>query len=85
MNAHEEFGKELKVSDLKPKTVVWLSKEGSRTIATMWVIAIDPVYVHFYTPVGKVAFLAKRTGENLDEITDDEGKSMMIYEYLGTT
>ena len=82
MTKNPEIGRELKVSELKPKTVVIVWKEG-RQAATMWVIEVGDVYVHFRAGVVNMEFLALRTGPDLEEITDDHHLPMKIYEYLG--
>lgn len=78
-----EIGRELKVSDLRPRTIVWLFKEGREAMATMWVVSVGSDYVHFRAGVIKTEFLAARCGPGLESITDDSGWPMKIYEYLG--
>ena len=79
----DEIGGELKVSQLKPQTVVWLAKEGRDTIATMWVVSIGEVYVHFRAGAVNTEFFAERCGADLETITDSHHVPMHIYEYLG--
>jgi hypothetical protein len=77
-----EVGRELKVSELKPKTVVVVAKQ-LRPAATVWVVEIHPEYVHFRAGSINMEFLAARTGPDLEQITDDSGLPMRVYEYLG--
>lgn len=77
-----EIGKELSVSELKPRTVVVLMKPG-RPAATMWVIEILPRWVHFRAGEVGVEFIARRTGEGLQQITDEDGLRMEVHEFLG--
>lgn len=83
MIGSSEIGRELKVSDLKPKTVVWLAKDGRDLMATMWVVDVGDVYVHFYAGATGINFYAKRGGPDLESVTDDTHLPMRIYEYLG--
>jgi hypothetical protein len=81
-NCHQfispEIGRELKVSELKPRTIVWLKKPG-RAMATVWVVVVHPEWVHFRASAIGMDFLAKRDG---DGVRDDD-LPMKIYEYLG--
>jgi hypothetical protein len=76
-----EIGRELKVSELRPKTVVWVHK-GDHA-ATMWVVQVRAGHVHFYSGVRRMDFIAKRTGPGGEQITDDSGAPMKVLEYLG--
>jgi hypothetical protein len=78
-----EIGRELKVSELKPRTIVWLGKEGRDTMATMWVVEVGPVYVHFRAGAVRTEFYAERRGPDLDQITDNDHIPMRMFEYLG--
>ena len=80
---NEEVGRELKVSELKPHTVVWLEKETWNVLTTMWVVEVSEAWVHFFAAAADVNFLATRTGPGREAITDDSGIPMKIYEYLG--
>jgi hypothetical protein len=78
-----EVGRELKVSELVPHTVVVLEKPG-RPLATMWVMGVSARrFVHFFAGVTQTNFLAERTGEDGEWITDDSGIAMKMYKYLG--
>lgn len=80
--SHSEIGRELKVSDLKPKTIVVLRK-GAGPMATIWVWAIGPDFVQFWAGDAGMGFLAMRCGPDLEQITDDSNTPMKIFEYLG--
>jgi hypothetical protein len=76
---HPEIGRTLTVKELKPKQIVWVHKAG-RPIATMWVTEVKPEWVTFYSGVTCMVFVARRCG---DSVTDDDGTSFALYEYLG--
>jgi hypothetical protein len=78
-----EIGRELKVSELKWRTVVVLEKSGHPVMSTMWVAEVTNGYVLFTSGVLRTDFMAQRTGPDLEQITDNTGKPMKIYEYLG--
>ena len=84
---HSEIGRELRVSELQPRTIVVLQKVGSRKAATMWVEEVFPEFVIFSMGAADMHFvqhfLAQRTGHNLEQITDDTGRELHIHEYLG--
>lgn len=80
---HPEIGRALKVSELKPQTIVWLQKDGRPTIASWWVVLVSPHHVEFLAGEINTHFLAKRCSADLDSITDDSNIPMAIYEYLG--
>ena len=75
------IGRELKVSELEPRTVVVLERPGGHA-ATVWVILIQPKYVVFRAGDICIALVAKRTGPDLEQITD-AGGSLRVHEYLG--
>jgi hypothetical protein len=78
---HPEIGRELKVSELRPRTIVWLRKNDR--LATLWVMEVTEQGVHFRAGAIGVEFLALRTGPGGEQITDDSHTLMTIYEYLG--
>jgi hypothetical protein len=81
-----EIGRELRVSELEPRTIVFLHKVGTNIAVTMWVVEIGDVYVHFHAGAAKLApteFYAVRCGDNLEEVTDDAHNRLKIFEYLG--
>jgi hypothetical protein len=80
--ATNEIGRELKASELVPRTVVILEKPG-HPFVTWWVLHVFPDYVVFTSGVLRGYFVAHRTGPDLEEITDDTGRPMKVYEYLG--
>src|SRR5215472_10938146 len=65
-----EVGRELKVIDLKPRTVVWIAKLN-RSTASMWVVAVSEKLVHFRAGKVGMEFFALRTGPDSEQITDD--------------
>ena len=77
-----EIGRELKVSELKPRTIVWLFKEGREVAATLWVVEIRPASVRFLAGKFGMEFLAKRCGPDLEQIADEDSP-MHVFEYLG--
>ena len=79
---HPEIGRELKVSELEPRTVVVLERPESRA-ATVWVLLVQPEYVVFRLSVISAHFVARRCGPDLEQITDDTGRVLHIHEYLG--
>jgi hypothetical protein len=83
LNPASEIGRELKVSELKPGTVVWLFKENSDRMATMWVVDVGDVYVHFYAGATQINFLTVRSGADLESVSDDTHTRIQIFEYLG--
>jgi hypothetical protein len=83
LSIQSEIGRELKVSELKPETVVWLAKEGRDLLATMWVVEVGDLFVHFYAGATDMHFYAVRSGADLETVADDTHARMRIYEYLG--
>lgn len=83
MEPDSEIGRELKVSELKPRTVVVVEKSGHPIMSTLWVYLITPGHVIFTSGILRGDFSAKRTGPDLEELTDDTGKPIRVYEYLG--
>lgn len=82
--SNPEVGRELKVSELRPRTIVVLHKVGrDNFLVTMWVVEILPAYVKFTAGEIRTDFIARRCGPGLDEITDNTGLPMKVYEYLG--
>jgi hypothetical protein len=84
MRMSTEIGRELKVSELIPLHVVVLQKDGMASIAmTLWVQQISEQWVRLYSGVTGTVFLAARSGPDLEELIDDAGARVRIYEYLG--
>ena len=79
----EEIGRELKVSELVPRTVVVLSMDHHPMAATWWVAEVLDEFVVFTSGELRTDFAAKRTGPGREQVTDDTGKPLHIYEYLG--
>lgn len=76
-----EIGRELKASELKPRTVVVLEKPG-RPRATVWVVQVRKRFVHFRAGVTQMELFLRRTGPDLEGLADEE-LPMKVYEYLG--
>lgn len=83
MSPEQEIGRELKVSELKPGTVVVLEKGTCSHLTSVWVEEVTPRLVMFDMPVINLHFIAFRTGPDMEQITDDTGASFKIYEFLG--
>jgi hypothetical protein len=82
IGGREEVGRELKVSDLKTRSVVCLQKHAECPLATMWVIGVHEEFVHFAAQKGALNFIARRTGKDKQYIRDDD-QDMKMFEYLG--
>jgi hypothetical protein len=78
-----EVGRELKVSELQPRTVVVLWKEGRPAMATVWVVKVGANFVQFAAGKIRMEFIALRCGPELEQIIDDDKVPMKIFEYLG--
>jgi hypothetical protein len=78
---HPEIGRALLVSELKPRTIVWLQKQDTDCVATMWVVKVAPLFVHFRAT--RTEFFARRYGPNMELLTDDSNLPLQAYEYLG--
>lgn len=76
-----EIGRELSIGELKPKTVVIVSREDRSVYATFWVRSITPHYVEFYSGITHVHFLARRLPDG--SLQDDTGHHIHVHEYLG--
>lgn len=77
-----EIGRELKVSELKPYTVVIVAKLG-RPAATMWVVEVGLTWVHFRAGEIGMELLCERIGPEGNQLTDDSRIPMKLFEYLG--
>ena len=78
-----EIGRELKASELEPRTVIVMEKEGCPHYATVWVSAIRDDLIAFYMGGGmgggSIHLIARRQG---DSLFDDEAR-LHVYQYLG--
>jgi hypothetical protein len=83
MSIINEIGRELKVSELSPRMVVWVGKEGRNTMATMWVVAVLETHVHLRAGAIRTELFLERRGPDLEEITDNSHIPMHLYEFLG--
>ena len=72
----------MKASELKPGTIVVLERPDSGA-ATFWVLGVTPEFVEFYAGAITAHFLARRIGPALEQITDDTGRMLRVFEYLG--
>lgn len=77
-----EIGRELKASELKIHSVVFVNK--TTDFITMWVESVEDDYVIFRVAVLKDTFKAHRIGENREEFTDESGSRLHVYEYFGS-
>ena len=75
-----EVGREMPLEDLRPETVVLISKRGGRTMATAWVQLVGMEFVCFGMGEIRTTFLALRKGGKL---YDDSGSEIVVNEYLG--
>jgi hypothetical protein len=78
----EEAGRELKVSELEIKTVVVVGRPD-KALATLWVRDIWEDSVIFWAGSMKMYFIAHRVGPELEQLADDAGTAVKVYEYLG--
>ena len=76
---HPEIGRELKVSELVPDTVVVLTKEGYEGAVSAWVKEVGQVGIVLYA--GELRLYALFYVEN-DELYDDNGR-LHVFQYLG--
>jgi hypothetical protein len=81
---NREIGRELKVSELRPRSVVVLQKYG-RPCATWWVVEIGEMFVQLRAGLTGADFFAVRSGRNRERISDEFNRPMSVYEYLGET
>lgn len=76
-----EVGRELKASELKPKTVVIVDIPDKHIMITMWVGHVSEGLVEFYSGTLKTSVLNFVSPEGV--ISDGEGRVVKVYEYLG--
>jgi hypothetical protein len=78
-----EVGRELLAHELKVDKVVWITRQDRHTVVTVWVAAVGPVLVEFVAAAKEpvIHFLAAREADGT--LTDDTGKRIHVYEYLG--
>lgn len=80
----DEIGRELRASDLKPRTIVVVKPpdpQERNTHMTFWVRAVEPAYVVFYSAVLHWAVIAFVTPD--DTLADDQDRQVRVFEYLG--
>ena len=78
-----EIGRELKVSELVPKTVVVLLMAHHPMATTWWVLEVMPLFVLFTSGGLRTDLAAQRTGPDREQLTDNTGKRLHVYECLG--
>jgi hypothetical protein len=78
---HPELGRELTAKELCERTVVIVGREDSDTMYTAWVYRIGVDYVAFKAGVIATVFIANRAPD--DKLTDETGKKILVFEYLG--
>jgi hypothetical protein len=76
---HPEIGRELKVSELVPGTVVVITKEGRCGAVSAWVKDVGQVGVVLYAGELRLHALFYR---EKDELHDDNGR-LHVFQYLG--
>jgi hypothetical protein len=78
---NNEIGRELKINELKERTVVIVGKENNPNLATMWVVQVGMDFVAFYMGETNMTFLAYLREDG--HLIDDSGKRILVFEYLG--
>jgi hypothetical protein len=76
---YNEIGRELRISELEPGTVVVIMKEGRKSAMTAWVKDIGDVGVMMWCGEIRVNAIFYRKG---DELWDDEAR-LHVFQYLG--
>jgi hypothetical protein len=76
--------RELKVSELHPPVLVTLRKEGQPKMMTVWAVGVTPAHV-FFRFTEEVSFIGMRTGRSREQITDNAGRPMTMFEYTAQT
>ena len=79
----DEMGRQLRADELREKTVVVVRREDRDLAATMWVEAVHDNAVVFLAGATwpRIHFMATRHEDGT--LTDDTGKQVLVYEYLG--
>jgi hypothetical protein len=75
-----EVGRELRIDELKPETIVVLCKEG-RPAITIWVSRVGTDYVMFYAGEINLTLIAHLREDGT--LADDSGIHLRVFEYLG--
>lgn len=78
-----EVGRELKASELRAHTIVWVSKHERAIVLSMWVTEVTASTVALYAGDIRVFLVLKRCGPDLESVEDDDRVPMKIFEYLG--
>jgi hypothetical protein len=78
---HPELGRELTATELCERTVVIVGREDRNAMYTAWVYRIGVDFVAFKAGEIATIFVAMRAPD--DKLTDDTGKRVHVFEYLG--
>lgn len=77
-----EVGRELKASELRPKSVVVINPPGHpHAFLTMWVRDVTPKWVEFYA--GELRWHVVNFVQPDGSIHDDQHRTVHVFEYLG--
>jgi len=81
---HPEVGRELKVSELKEETVVVVASD--RHVVTAWFAFANAKFAFFWMGAaspGGVNLMLFRCGPEWEQLKDETGRDIRVYEYLG--
>jgi hypothetical protein len=81
MRVTEEVGRRLKASELQPRQIVVIAPPGRQELITMYVVEARHNLAVFYSGILKL-HIVNIIGED-DELKDDQGRLVRVYEYLG--
>jgi hypothetical protein len=73
-----EIGRELKASELVPKTVVVVGRVDRPMMITTWVSAVGVDYVTFYQGETRTTLIVRRLPD--DTLADDTGARILVFE-----
>jgi hypothetical protein len=81
LSKSHEVGRELLAHELTVKTVVVIGRDDRPFLVTTWVRTIGEDFVEFFHGEVNTAFLVCRQGDGT--LTDDTGRRIHVWEYLG--
>lgn len=81
MTISDEVGRELKAHELVPRTVVVVKPPDRSVFVTFWVTRVEPDYVAFYSD--DLRWTVLNFVQPDGTITDDRGRQVRVFEYLG--
>lgn len=81
MAANPELGRQLTAAELVSKTVVVLGRVDRATMVTCWVAVVGADYVAFEMGEVRTVLIAYLREDG--KLTDDTGKELLVFEYLG--